>query len=98
IVRLRSEIVMSVVATAAIASGALAAATDWNAAGKRWWSHVQYLADDRLEGRDTGSPGDEAAAAYVVQQFMDAELQPASDAGFAQVVQFKVAQIDESQS
>ena len=24
---------------------------------ERWWAHVQFLADDALEGRDTGSPG-----------------------------------------
>ena len=24
---------------------------------KRWWSHILYLADDKLEGRETGSEG-----------------------------------------
>jgi hypothetical protein len=36
---------------------ALAQDPDWNALGKSWWSHVQYLAHDKLEGRDIGSPG-----------------------------------------
>ena len=27
------------------------------AVADRWWSHVTFLADDRLEGRDTGSAG-----------------------------------------
>ena len=26
-------------------------------AASRWWSHVQYLAGDKLQGRDTGSEG-----------------------------------------
>jgi hypothetical protein len=97
-VRLRSGSIACAVGAALIAVGAVAARTDWNAAGKRWWAHVQYLADDKLEGRNVGTPGYEMAAAYVSQQFRDAGLQPAGEQGFAQPVQFKVAQIDESQS
>ena len=33
--------------------------------GTRWWSHIQFLADDALEGRNVGTPGFEKAAAYV---------------------------------
>ena len=33
--------------------------------GRRWWSHVAFLADDTLEGRDTGSAGHRKAAEYV---------------------------------
>src|SRR5882672_7328157 len=29
---------------------------------KRWWSHVLFLADDKLEGRETGSEGHRRAA------------------------------------
>jgi len=25
--------------------------------GKSWWEDVKYFADDKLEGRETGSPG-----------------------------------------
>ena len=32
---------------------------------ERWWAHVQFLAGDALEGRDTGSPGHRKAAEYV---------------------------------
>jgi hypothetical protein len=32
-------------------------AIDYAAEGKLWWSHVQFLADDKLAGRDTGSEG-----------------------------------------
>src|SRR5688572_9619322 len=31
----------------------------------RWWSHVKTLADDSLEGRQTGTDGYRKAASYV---------------------------------
>jgi Zn-dependent M28 family amino/carboxypeptidase len=76
----------------------MAAPSDWSVAGKRWWSHVQYLADDKLEGRDVGSAGYEMAASYVTEQFKNAGLQPAGVKGFAQPVEFNVAQIEEANS
>jgi hypothetical protein len=36
---------------------------------KRWWSHILYLADDKLEGRNTGSEGYRRAATYVAGEF-----------------------------
>ncbi len=30
--------------------------------GQTWWDHVKVLADDKLEGRETGSDGVRAAA------------------------------------
>ena len=54
---------MKVCLALTLAGGAaLAQNTDWNALGKLWWSHVQFLADDSLEGRGTGSRGFEKAA------------------------------------
>jgi Zn-dependent M28 family amino/carboxypeptidase len=50
------------------------AETNWDAAGKTWWSHVQFLADDKLEGRNVGSAGYEVAADYVLDQFKHAGL------------------------
>ena len=38
---------------------------DPSAEGKRWWSHIEFLADDELEGRNVGTPGFEKAVAYV---------------------------------
>src|SRR2546422_6419571 len=56
----------------ALVCGVLAAAaSDWNADGIRWWAHVQFLADDKLEGRDTGSEGHRKAAAYVAEIFQN---------------------------
>ncbi len=52
--------------TLAVASVAfLAAAND----ATRWWSFVQYLASDAMEGRNTGSDGHRKAAEYVAAQF-----------------------------
>ena len=47
------------------------------AKGKAWWAHVQYLADDSMKGRLTGSEEYLKAAAYVVDQFKADGLQPA---------------------
>ncbi len=77
---------------------AMAAGPDWEALGKRWWAHVQFLADDKLEGRDTGSAGFEIAAAYVTGQFKQAGLRPAGLEGYAQQVEFIASQINESES
>jgi len=52
--------------------------------GKRWWSHVAFLADDQLQGRDTGSPGYREAALYVAREFTRAGLKPAGTDGFLQ--------------
>jgi hypothetical protein len=69
---------------------------DWNALGKRWWSHIQFLADDKLEGRDTSSPGFEKAANYMADQFRAAGLQPAGVDGYRQPMDFDVVHIDET--
>ena len=57
--------------------------------GKRWWSHVVYLADDKLEGRNTGSEGYRKAATYVAGEFERAGLQPAGTSGYFQPVKFQ---------
>lgn len=83
----------------AVLFGVLATlAGDWNAEGKRWWAHVQFLADDKLEGRDTGSEGHRKAAAYVAGIFKSAGLQPAGTDGYFQRIKFNVRQIDEEHS
>ncbi len=42
---------------------------------------ITYLADDKLEGRETGTAGSEAAAEYIAKRFMEAGLQPKGDNG-----------------
>ncbi len=71
---------------------------DWDALGKRWWAHVQFLADDKLEGRDTGSEGFNKAAAYVAAEFERAGPRPAGSSGFFQPVEFVARKIDEANS
>jgi hypothetical protein len=44
-------------------------------------AHVAFLADDLLEGRDTGSRGHEIAARYVASEFLGYGLTPAGTAG-----------------
>jgi hypothetical protein len=63
--------------------------------GKRWWTHVQFLADDKLEGRNTGSEGHRKAAQYVAEQFERAGLRPAGKT-YLQSVPFQVQKIDET--
>lgn len=65
----------------------------------RWWSHVMYLADDSLEGRNTGSVGHKKAAEYVAKQFEAAGLKPAGvGTGYIQPVKFHVQKLLEDQS
>jgi Zn-dependent M28 family amino/carboxypeptidase len=66
--------------------------------GKSWWEHVKTLADDSLEGRDTGSEGIKKAEAYAVEQFKKAGLAPAGSDGFYQPVRFMQFQVDEAKS
>ncbi|MEA2998215.1 MAG: hypothetical protein QOK17_48 [Sphingomonadales bacterium] len=47
----------------------------------RFKAHVAFLADDRLEGRDTGSRGHEIAATYVASQFIALGLRPGGEDG-----------------
>ena len=75
-----------------------AVTTGWDAAGKNWWAHVQFLADDKLEGRNVGSPGFEKAAQYVADQFRAAGLQPAGTAGFFQRVDLTETSLDATSS
>jgi Peptidase family M28 len=78
-----------------LGSAFLTSTRDWDMLGNRWWSHVQFLADDKMEGRDTGSPGHAKAAEYMAQQFHAAGLQPAGVDGYRQSVEFHVTRIDE---
>src|SRR3954452_22059198 len=57
-------------------------------------SHIRFLADDLLEGRETGTRGFELAARYVAAQFASFGLQPAGDDGsYFQQVRFRSAKI-----
>jgi hypothetical protein len=72
----------------------------------RWMTHVRTLADDRLEGRDTGSAGHRKAAEYVAEHFQRAGLAPAGTgpaaaaglAGYFQPVRLRSRRIVEERS
>jgi hypothetical protein len=66
--------------------------------GQTWWNHVKVLADDNMEGRETGSAGLRRAEAYIVEQLTRAGLQPAGSQGFYQSVQIIERRIDETHS
>ena len=42
-------------------------------------THIRYLADDKLEGRRTGTAGEKLASDYIIAEFIKSGLQP--DAG-----------------
>ncbi|MBL8233422.1 MAG: M28 family peptidase [Bryobacterales bacterium] len=67
-------------------------------AAKRWWSHVEFLADDKLQGRETGSEGHKTAARYVAAEFERAGLKPVGSNGYLQPVKLRSQRIDESAS
>ncbi len=46
-----------------------------------WWAQTTALANDGMEGRDTGSAAYERAAVYVAGQFEGVGLKPAGDGG-----------------
>src|SRR6266481_2226522 len=66
--------------------------------GKTWWEHVKVLADDKMEGRETGSEGLRKAEAYLVEQLKQAGAQPAGKNGYYQPVKFQSRQIVEKDS
>lgn len=58
-------------------------------------AHVTFLADDLLEGRDTGSRGFDIAANYVAAQFITMGLKPAAaDGTFFQKMTVREARLD----
>jgi Zn-dependent M28 family amino/carboxypeptidase len=84
--------------TAALAAAPLVPVLAAPDAAARWWAHVEFLASDALEGRDTGSEGHRQAAAYVADQFKAAGLAPAGTSGYLQPVRFVSRTIVEAES
>jgi hypothetical protein len=67
----------------------LAATVDYAAEGKLWWAHIQFLADDKLKGRNIGTPEFQMAVDYVSGQFHKLGLKPAGTNGYLQPIQFE---------
>ncbi|RTQ47864.1 M28 family peptidase [Hymenobacter gummosus] len=57
-------------------------------------AHIEYLADDKLQGRQPGTPGYQMAVAYVTQQLKKFGVQPAGDKGsYVQTVRLRRATV-----
>jgi hypothetical protein len=66
--------------------------------GTRWWAHIQFLADDKLEGRNTGTEGYRKAVEYVAGEFEKFGLKPAGTDGYLQQIKFETRQLVEKDS
>jgi hypothetical protein len=66
--------------------------------GERWWRYVEALANDQMQGRNTGSPEHLKAAQYVAAGFEKSGLKPAGEHGYIQPVKFKARKLVESGS
>jgi aminopeptidase YwaD len=81
--------------TSSLASARFAAALDKASNGvatqvsaERIIRHIQFLASDKLQGRRTGTPAADEAAAYIAKEFQSYGLKPASAAGFLEPFDF----------
>jgi Zn-dependent M28 family amino/carboxypeptidase len=86
---------LAIVSFTLVVAGAIGLAEEPAA---RWWSHVSFLADDRLKGRETGSPEHREAAEYIAKHFKDAGLKPGGTNGYFQPVPFRSRRIVEPKS
>jgi hypothetical protein len=76
----------------------LCLAADYVSEGDLWWGHIQYLADDSLQGRDTGSDGYRKAVEYVAGKMETFGLKAAGTDGYLQNVKFETRQVVEAES
>lgn len=96
--RLPQLLASTLLVTSSFASAQQPASKDWSAPAAAWWSHVQYLADDKLEGRKTGTPGYEAAVKYVESQFQQIGLKPSGTEGYRQNFELIPTYVDTAKS
>lgn len=62
---------------------------------RAWWALTGALSSDAMEGRDTGAPGYDRAAALVAERFRGAGLRPAGDRGtYLQPISFREVRVD----
>src|SRR5947207_8466996 len=73
-------------------------AADYASEGDRWWTHIQFLADDALQGREVGSEGYRKAAEYVAGRMEAFGLKPAGRDGYLQQVKLDTRQLVEEES
>ena len=74
-------------------------AADRSPEAQAWWSHVESLASDAMEGRRPGTPGYNKAAEYVAARFEQMGLIPGgTQGGYAQPVAMETRVLDEPAS
>jgi Zn-dependent M28 family amino/carboxypeptidase len=83
-----------VAALAAVSLSTVAVAQDFTP--ERFRSHVAFLADDLLEGRDAGSRGYDIAANYVATQLAGLGVRPGVNGGWFQRVPFVEYQLTDA--
>jgi hypothetical protein len=69
-----------------------------SASAAQWWADIAALANDDMEGRQTGSAGYLRAADYVVARFKAEGLKPAGVHGFLQPVMFEQQRVEQRAS
>jgi len=77
---------------------ACAAQAAANFDGQSWWGTVKIFADDKFEGRETGSTGERQAQAYIVRQLKALGVEPAGSDGYYQRVKLRTTEIEEASS
>lgn len=73
-------------------------AADYALEGNRWWAHVAFLADDKLEGREVGKEGYRKAVEYVSSEFERIGLKPAGVTAYQQPIPFEWRSVVNDQS
>ena len=92
---MKRALVLALIALA----GSAAAEEALSPRAQRWWDDIKVIADDRNEGRLTGSAGYMRAAEFVMERFHAEGLVPAGvGGGFTQPVAFDTQTIDQGAS
>lgn len=65
---------------------------------EQWWADVSALADDKMEGRLTGTPGYDRAADYVIGRLKAEGLKPAGSKGYLQPIRLEQQLVDQDAS
>lgn len=85
---------LAIIGLALSVGACVSAADDIDAETAAWRRTSQALSNDGMEGRDTGSPGYDRAAAYVADRFKSAGLLPAGDQGtYLQRIKFRDTEV-----
>lgn len=96
---LNRQVVVVAGLTALFAAPAQARDAAPDSATRDWWALTSELSSDAMEGRDTGSPGYDRAAALVAQHFAEAGLKPAgTDGTWFQSIPFEDLRLDSVRS